>query len=120
MAPSRLIGLVFLLFLVCVPLTYVMQNVAREADESLPLIDEEEQRDDPIEDVYCLKGLAAMGDHPFDKAIAAYTAAIEHDPKSNAYLGHGPLASTPGGYGTSSQSTNSMSRVKAFRRCSRG
>jgi hypothetical protein len=34
--------------------------------------------------------------------------------------GHGPLASTPGGNRFSAQSTNSMSLVKAFRRCSRG
>src|SRR5439155_7051173 len=90
MTLSRLLGFVFLIFLVTLPVTYVMQNVASEAEEIAALGDEEEQRDDPIVDVYCLKGLAAMGNLQFDKAITAYTAAIDRDPKyAFAYIGRG-------------------------------
>lgn len=90
MTLARLVGLFFLIFLVCLPVTYLMQTVAVDADESLALDDEQEDRDDPIVDVYCLKGLAAMGNLQFDKAIEAYTAAIDRDSKySFAYLGRG-------------------------------
>jgi len=86
----RLVGLLFLVFIICLPVAYVMQNLASEADEFLAVNEDEEQVDDPVVDIYCLKGLAALGELQFDKAIAAYTAAIDRDPKySFAYLGRG-------------------------------
>ncbi|HLJ92528.1 MAG TPA: tetratricopeptide repeat protein [Gemmataceae bacterium] len=90
MIASRLFGFAFLIFLVSLPVTYFMQNVASDADASTALNDEHEQQDDPIVDVYCLKGLAAMEKLQFDKAIAAYTAAINRDSQySFAYVGRG-------------------------------
>jgi tetratricopeptide (TPR) repeat protein len=89
MTLSRVVGLAMLIFLIYLPVSYVMHNVLPE--QELPAQgDEEEQRDDPIVDIYCLKGLAAMGNGQFDEAIAAYTKAIGRDPKySYAYLGRG-------------------------------
>ncbi len=90
MIASRLLGFAFLIFLVSLPVTYFMQTGASDADASTTLNDEQEQQDDPIVDVYCLKGLAAMEKLQFDKAIAAYTAAIHRDSKySFAYVGRG-------------------------------
>ncbi len=89
MTALRVVGLVVLVFLVCFPVSYVARH-GLPADEPLPLGDEDKDRDDPVVDVYCLKGLMAMSDGQFDKAIAAYTEAIGRDPKySFAYIGRG-------------------------------
>ena len=89
MTALRAVGLVVLIFLVCFPLTCVMHD-GLPADEPLALGDEEREKDDPIVDVYCLKGLMAISNGQFDKAVAAYTEAIGRDPKySFAYLGRG-------------------------------
>ena len=89
MTPSRMVGLVALIFLISLPVTYVIQNGLPE-NEPEALGDEERDSDDPVVDIYCLKGLTAAGNGQFDKAIAAYTDAIGRDPKySFAYLGRG-------------------------------
>jgi tetratricopeptide (TPR) repeat protein len=95
MTGLRVVGLTLLAFFVWFPLSYVVHH-------GLPALewaskDEEESegedpvvKDDPVVDIYCLKGLAALGNGEFDKAIAAYTEAIGRDPKySFAYVGRG-------------------------------
>src|SRR5438552_375039 len=95
MTGLRIAGLTVLVFLVSLPLTYVMHH-GLPAHEWIPNDDEEKEgdepvvKDDPVVDIYCLKGLAAFGNGEFDKALAAYTAAIGRDPKySFAYVGRG-------------------------------
>jgi tetratricopeptide (TPR) repeat protein len=95
MTGLRVVGLTVLIFLVSLPVTYVM-HPGLPAYEFLSKGDDDQEsddavvKDDPVVDIYCLKGLAAMGSGEFDKAIVAYTEAIGRDPKySFAYLGRG-------------------------------
>jgi tetratricopeptide (TPR) repeat protein len=95
MTGLRVVGLTVLLFLISLPLTYVAHH-GLPAHEWAAQDDEEKEandpvdKDDPIVDIYCLKGLAALGDGEFDKAIAAYNKAIGRDPKyAFAYIGRG-------------------------------
>ena len=88
MTLSRVVGLAVLIFFVCLPVSCAMHDDGLPEEEFQAQGDE--QRDDPVVDIYCLKGLAAMGSGQFDEAVAAYTKAIGRDPKySYAYLGRG-------------------------------
>ncbi len=51
---------------------------------------EDENRDDPVVDVLCLKGLGYVSKGQYEKAIEAFTEAIRREPKyAFAYLGRG-------------------------------
>jgi tetratricopeptide (TPR) repeat protein len=85
----RLLGLIALVFVVSLPVTYILQG-GLPAHLALAQGDEEPQTDDPMVDALCLKGLMALDNQLYDKAIASYTEAIDRDPKySFAYLGRG-------------------------------
>jgi tetratricopeptide (TPR) repeat protein len=92
MTPLRWLGLVVLVFAVSLPVTHLIQHGIPKlpASESPTDRDDGEDKDDPVVDAYCLKGMMALSEGQSDKAIAAYTAAIERDPKYPfAYLGRG-------------------------------
>lgn len=91
MTPLRVVGLVVLVFVVTLPVTFVMH---KGLPAHLSLLEEDNddapETDDPVVDALCLKALAALGNGNTDKAIAAYTEAIGRDPKySYAYIGRG-------------------------------
>jgi tetratricopeptide (TPR) repeat protein len=93
MTPLRLAGLMALVFVVSLPATFLLHG---GPSAWLPsLADPEEgpdkaDSDDPVVDMLCLKGLGAMNQGDYPKAIAAYSKAIERDPKySFAYIGRG-------------------------------
>ena len=86
MTPLRIIvGLIALVFV----LSYA--GISGDLPECLTSANPgEAERDDPVVDVLCLKGLAAMSNGDAQKAIMAYTEAINRDPKySYSYLGRG-------------------------------
>jgi tetratricopeptide (TPR) repeat protein len=92
MTPLRWLGLVVLVFAVSLPVTHFIQHgiPTLAAYESPPDQEEQEDKDDPVVDAYCLKGLMALSDGQYDKAITAYTSAIGRDPKYPfAYIGRG-------------------------------
>ena len=92
MTPLRWLGLVVVVFAVSLPVTHFIQHGIPEltAYESPPDQVDGEDKDDPVVDAYCLKGMMALGDGQYDKAIAAYTSAIGRDPKYPfAYIGRG-------------------------------
>jgi tetratricopeptide (TPR) repeat protein len=95
MTGLRVVGLTVLVFLISLPLTYVAHH-GLPAHDWVSNDDEEKEgeepvvKDDPMVDIYCLKGLAAFSNGEFDKAAAAYTKAIDRDPNySFAYVGRG-------------------------------
>src|SRR5262249_15607050 len=89
MTPLRVVGLVAVVFIVSLPATFVMH---KGVPTQLFLPDEDDQidTDDPVVDALCLKALAALSNGNTDKAIAAYTEAINRDPKyPYSYIGRG-------------------------------
>jgi tetratricopeptide (TPR) repeat protein len=89
MTSLRAVGLVVLIFFVFFPVAYVMHD-GLPAHETLSQDDED--KDDPVVDAYCLKAFVEMSNGKLDKAIEAYTQAIGRDPKySFAYLGRGDV-----------------------------
>jgi tetratricopeptide (TPR) repeat protein len=96
MTPLRILGIVGLVFVFSLPVTLVMQK-GLPGQVATADADDELEGDDPVVDLYCLKGLEAAGDADYDKAIAAYTEAIKRDPKySFAYLGRGDVYAAKG------------------------
>jgi tetratricopeptide (TPR) repeat protein len=92
MTPLRAVGLVVAVFVVTLPVTYVMNHGLPAHFAMLNATDDDLGPDDPVVDALCLKAMAAMGNEQYDKAIAAYTEAIRRDPKySYAYLGRGDV-----------------------------
>jgi tetratricopeptide (TPR) repeat protein len=88
------IGLVVLSFAISLPGMYLMNNGKSFKWDLLDTVasDENEEKDDPAVDVYCLKGLMFLSKGQHDKAIAAYSEAIKLDPKySFSYLGRGDV-----------------------------
>ena len=85
------IGLFVAVFAISLPAMYLMKN--GEAAKWLApdaTSEGEEEKDDPVVDALCLKGLMYLGDGQHDKAITAYSEAIKRDPKySFSYLGRG-------------------------------
>jgi tetratricopeptide (TPR) repeat protein len=94
MSTLRTLGIVLGAFIISLPAMYVMNN-GLPANWTVPVAtaeEAEEDRDDPVVDALCLKGLLLMGDEKYDKAIAAYSDAISRDPKySFAYVGRGDV-----------------------------
>jgi tetratricopeptide (TPR) repeat protein len=89
MTPLRVVGLVVVVFVVTLPVTFVMHK-GLPTQLTLTDGDDEPETDDPIVDALCLKALVAMGNGNTDKAIAAYTEAIGREPKyAYAYIGRG-------------------------------
>jgi tetratricopeptide (TPR) repeat protein len=88
MTPLRLIGVVVVVFLISLP---VMHRLSGHLDSTTAGNEaENENSDDPVVDVLCLKGLAYAEKEQYDKAIAAYSEAIKRDSKySFAFLGRG-------------------------------
>jgi tetratricopeptide (TPR) repeat protein len=89
MTPLRLVGVVVLVFLLSLPaMQKRLPDFLTCTDNSSEA--EGDDRDDPAVDMLCLKGLVYLGKEQFDKAIAAYSEAIDRDPKySFAYIGRG-------------------------------
>jgi tetratricopeptide (TPR) repeat protein len=94
MSTLRAFGLVVGVFVVSLPVMYVLNN-GLPVKWNVPVAtteEAEEDKDDPVVDVLCLKGLMHLGDQQYEKAIAAYSDAIRRDPKySFAYLGRGDV-----------------------------
>jgi len=89
MTPLRLVGVVVLVFLLSLPAMNRRLPDFLSLGESGSAV-ENEDRDDPAVDLLCLKGITYLDRQQYDKAIAAYTDAINRDPKySFAYLGRG-------------------------------
>jgi tetratricopeptide (TPR) repeat protein len=94
MTPLRVVGLMAVVFIVSLPVTFLVHGGSSswlpsfaDSEDQLP---DREEKDDPVVDVLCLKGLQALGKGDFTKAIAAYTKAIERDPKyAFSYIGRG-------------------------------
>jgi tetratricopeptide (TPR) repeat protein len=94
MAPLRVIGLMAVVFIVSLPVTFLVHGDSSswlpsfaDSEDQPP---DHEEKDDPVVDMLCLKGMEALGKGDFTKAIAAYTKAIERDPKyAFSYIGRG-------------------------------
>jgi tetratricopeptide (TPR) repeat protein len=95
MTPLRLIGLVVVVFLVSFPVTFLMHagpSIWSFSFDAAEAEEVNEDRDDPVVDVLCLKALKETSDGNYAKAIATYTKAIERDPKySFSYIGRGDM-----------------------------
>src|SRR5262249_30194144 len=92
MSTVRTFGIVVGVFIISLPVMYFKNNglPAKWTQPVASTEEAEEDKDDPVVDVLCLKGLMLLGDQQYDKAIAAYSDAIRRDPKySFAYLGRG-------------------------------
>jgi tetratricopeptide (TPR) repeat protein len=94
MSTLRTFGIVLGAFIISLPVMYLM-NHGLPAKWTLPVAsteEAEEDKDDPVVDVLCLKGLMLLADQKYEQAIAAYSDAIRRDPKySFAYLGRGDV-----------------------------
>jgi tetratricopeptide (TPR) repeat protein len=94
MSALRTFALVAAAFILSLPMMYFM-NHGLPANWNVPdasTEETEEDRDDPVVDVLCLKGLMLLGEQKYDKAITAYSDAIRRDPKyAFAYLGRGDV-----------------------------
>jgi len=88
------IGLVLVTFAVSLPVMYLVNNgkpLQWDKPDAITSEDKED-KDDPVVDALCLKGLMCLGEGQHDKAIAAYSEAIKRDPKySFSYLGRGDV-----------------------------
>jgi tetratricopeptide (TPR) repeat protein len=90
MTPLRAVGLVIAVFVVTLPVTFVMNHGLPAHFALLNADDNDLGPDDPVVDALCLKAVAALSNEQYDKAIAAYTEAIKRDPKyPYAYIGRG-------------------------------
>jgi tetratricopeptide (TPR) repeat protein len=92
MRPFLLIGIVAAVFVLSMPVMYVVTNgVPGKWNLPISVADAEEaEHDDPVADALCLKALMYAGREQYDKAIAAYTEAIGRDSKNSlAYVGRG-------------------------------
>ena len=90
MTPLRVVGLVVLVFVISLPVTYVMHHGAAGLRPTADADDGKPESDDPVVDALCLKAMVALSNGQSDKAIAAYTEAIGRDPKySYAFVGRG-------------------------------
>lgn len=103
MTPLRwfvLFAVVFaVVFAVSLPVMHVIEHGLPKLDIHEAVAEEESQedKDDPVVDAYCLKGLMALSEGQYDKAIAAYTSAINRDPKySFSYVGRGDAYAAKG------------------------
>lgn len=94
MTPLRLAGLMVAVFVLALPATRLKPHGANsgaatsEADQDAE--QGQEEKDDPVVDVLCLKGLEQNERGQFTKAVATFTKAIDRDPKySYSYVGRG-------------------------------
>ena len=102
MTPLRVVGLMVVVFLVSLPVTFLVEGgpsirmpsfTDSEGEGGSP----REEKDDPVVDVLCLKALQAASEGEFNKAIATYTKAIQRDPKyAFAYIGRGDAYAASG------------------------
>ena len=90
-----LIGVVVVVFAVSLPGMYLLNHSKSlkwdlwDTTDAAPSGDQED-KDNPEVDVFCLKGVMFSNDGQHDKAINAYSQAIKLDPKyPYAYLGRG-------------------------------
>ena len=94
MQTLRSFGIVVVVFIISLPVMYVVNN-GLPAKGNVPVAaaaEGEEDHDDPVVDALCLKGLMLLGKEQYEKAIAAYSDAIRRDPKySFAFLGRGDV-----------------------------
>jgi tetratricopeptide (TPR) repeat protein len=96
MTPLRVVGLIGLVFVMSLPVTFVM-NKGLPSHVALPDGDDDQECDDPAADLSCLLGLDAAGNGDYDKAIACYTEAIKRYPKfALAYLCRGDAYAAKG------------------------
>jgi tetratricopeptide (TPR) repeat protein len=87
------ICLVGLVFGISLPFTYILNNgVPTKFGASFVDDADADEIDDPVLDALCLKAVLYLNNEQFDKAIAAYTEAIQRNPKfSLAYIGRGDV-----------------------------
>ena len=80
-----MVGVIVLFFFLTLPLAFRLDGSSASAEKHGA-----EDSDDPVVDLWCLKGLEAMSEGSYTRAIAHYTKAIERDPKyAFAYIGRG-------------------------------
>ena len=103
MTPLRWLVLFMVVFAVVfatsLPVMHVIDHGLPKLGISEAMAEEDypEDKDDPVVDAYCLKGLMALSEGQYDKAIAAYNSAINRDPKySFAYIGRGDAYAAKG------------------------
>jgi tetratricopeptide (TPR) repeat protein len=99
MKTPAVIGLVVVVFAVSLPGMYLLNGGKSLKWDVLGADTKEvpEEKDNPEVDVLCLKGLMHLGNGEHEKAIAAYSEAINLDPKySFSYLGRGDVYVTKG------------------------
>lgn len=115
MTSLRMVGLIVLVFLISLPVTFLANSDfsnwrfsfgAAEAGE------DKEDRDDPVVDVLCLKAMKELADGNNTKAIALYTKAIERDPKyAYSYIGRGDAYVLNGEFARAIQDYNQAARL---------
>jgi tetratricopeptide (TPR) repeat protein len=93
MNPLRVICVVGLVFGVSLPFTYFLnKGLPTNFGANFVDVDDPDEIDDPVLDSLCLKALLYLNNEQFDKAIGAYTEAIQRNPKfALAYIGRGDV-----------------------------
>jgi Tfp pilus assembly protein PilF len=83
MTSVRAFGLLVVLLALTLPAGFLMNLGPLAATKG-------QQSDDAVANEQCMKGLEAMGEQKYNKAITAFTKAIERDPKFvDAYICRG-------------------------------
>jgi tetratricopeptide (TPR) repeat protein len=92
MTGLRTIGLVVVVFALSTSARYFTKGILTVDDPAALVSESAEDKDDPVVDALCLKGLMYSSKGQHDKAIAAYTEAIGRDPKyAFSYIARGDV-----------------------------
>jgi tetratricopeptide (TPR) repeat protein len=93
MTPLRVVALIVAVFAVSLPFTYILNHgLPMQFGCALTDLDDPDEIDDPALDALCFKALLYLNNEQYDKAIGAYTEAIQRNPKfSLAYIGRGDV-----------------------------
>lgn len=92
MTPLRIVGVAVLAFAIALPAGFRKHGAGSGPATSSEAAEDDDQNEneDPVVNVLCLKGLNEMSRGKFTQAAATYTKAINRDPNySDAYLGRG-------------------------------
>jgi tetratricopeptide (TPR) repeat protein len=92
MNPLRSVGLLTVVFVLTLPFMYLLNHglPALKFGSTIMEDDIPDEPDDPATDALLLKAVLYVQDGQNDKAVAAYTEAIQRSPKySIAYIGRG-------------------------------
>jgi tetratricopeptide (TPR) repeat protein len=94
MTPGRIVALIVAVFGVTLPFTYILNHglPTQFTNSWADFDDNSNEIDDPVLDALCLKAVIYLNNEQYEKAIGAYSEAIQRNPKfSLAYIGRGDV-----------------------------